>query len=106
MVTDNTIQLLNLGCGKRFHPDWINIDFVSSSKDVIACNLLKGIPYESNTFAVVYHSHVLEHFPKNEVNNFIAECFRVLKKDGIIRIAVPDFEALVKEYLHIMEKDR
>ncbi len=89
---------LNLGCGNRYHKDWTNIDFVSNSDDVQAHNLLQGIPFSDNTFEVVYHSHVLEHFSKVDGKDFIKECYRVLKPKGIIRIAVPDLEQIVKEY--------
>ncbi len=90
---------LNLGCGRRFHPEWTNIDFVSNSEYVITYNLLNGIPFPDESFEVVYHSHILEHFTKTDGKKFLEECFRVLKPDGIIRIAVPDLEQIATEYL-------
>jgi predicted SAM-dependent methyltransferase len=93
------MKLLNLGCGKTYHKDWLNIDFVSNSEFVTAHNLLKGIPINDNDVDFVYHSHVLEHFSKNDGFHFIEECYRVLNKNGIIRIAVPDLETIAKEYL-------
>lgn len=93
------MKLINLGCGSHYHKDWINVDFVSSSEYVISHNLLKGIPFSTNSFDVVYHSHILEHFSKEDGYHFIRECYRILNKDGIIRIAVPDLEIIVKEYL-------
>ena len=94
---------LNLGCGKRYHKEWTNVDFKSNSDNVIECNLLNGIPFQDCKFEVVYHSHVLEHFTKSEGRKFIEECYRVLKKNGIIRIAVPDLEQIVREYLTNLE---
>lgn len=93
------MKFLNLGCGSKYHKDWLNIDFDSSSKFVKAHNLLKGIPIKDDSVDVVYHSHVLEHFSKEEGFNFIQECYRVLSRGGVIRIAVPDLEIIVKEYL-------
>lgn len=90
--------MINLGCGNNCHKDWINIDFVSKDKNVTSHNLLKGIPYPDNYFDVVYHSHVLEHFSKSEAISFIKECYRVLKPQGIIRIAVPNLERIVDNY--------
>jgi hypothetical protein len=92
------MKLLNLGCGERYHKDWINIDFVSSGNGIIAHNLLKGIPFPDNSADAVYHSHVLEHFSKADGEKFIKECFRVLKPGGIIRIAVPDLESIADNY--------
>lgn len=92
------LNYLNVGCGGKFHKDWVNVDMTSNSKDVIVANLLKGIPFPDNSFDVVYHSQVLEHFPKEKARDFIKECFRVLKPDGIIRVVVPDLENIVNEY--------
>ena len=95
------MKYLNLGCGAYYstNAEWTNVDFVSSDKQVIAHNLLQGIPFENDTFDFVYHSHVLEHFSKNDGAQFISECHRVLKKNAVIRIAVPDLERLAIDYL-------
>jgi predicted SAM-dependent methyltransferase len=95
---------LNLGCGSNFHSEWRNIDFISHSTSVIQHDLRKGIPYEDDFFDVVYHSHILEHFTKDEALRFIKECYRVLIPGGTIRVAVPDLEAICKEYLNNLNK--
>jgi predicted SAM-dependent methyltransferase len=97
------LRYLNLGCGSHFHTDWVNVDFSKTGEGVIAQNLLEGIPFEDNTFEVVYHSHVLEHFPRDKARDFIQECYRVLMPGGIIRIAVPDLEQIVKNYIRLFE---
>jgi len=97
-------QYLNLGCGATFHKDWTNIDFVSVSDEVKAHNLFYGIPSKDLSFDVVYHSHVLEHFPKSKAAGFIEECYRVLKPGGIIRIAIPDLERIIRTYIKYLEE--
>lgn len=96
-------EYLNVGCAKRFHPDWTNLDFKALEPNVIEHNLLEGIPFKDESFEVVYHSHVLEHFTKEDGLALIKECNRVLKKGGIIRIVVPDLEMIVREYLSNLE---
>lgn len=98
------MQYLNLGCGQRFHADWTNIDFQSTGQGVIAHNLSKGIPFPDNSFDCVYHSHVLEHFPKSQAEKFLSECYRVLKPQGIIRVVVPDLEQIARLYLYNLEQ--
>lgn len=98
------VNYLNLGCGATFHKDWTNVDFVSTGENVMAHNLLAGVPFEAGKFDVVYHSHVLEHFPKEKAILFIKECHRVLKKGGIIRVAIPDLERIAKNYLKYLEE--
>jgi SAM-dependent methyltransferase len=97
---------LNVGCGHHYSSDdiWINLDFTSTGEGVIAHNLLNGIPYPDDSFSVVYHSHVLEHFSKKDAAIFMLECFRVLKKSGILRVAVPDLKGIIKEYQQILSE--
>jgi len=92
------LNYLNVGCGNKFHKEWINVDMVSNSPHVKTYNLLKGIPLSSDKFDVIYHSQVLEHFPKEKAPDFIRECFRILKPGGIMRVVVPDLENIVNEY--------
>ena len=48
---------------------------------------MENIPYENETFDVIYNSHVLEHVPDD--NKAISELYRVLKNNGTCFIAVP-----------------
>lgn len=100
------MTLLNLGCGQRFHPDWMNIDFVSHAPEVMAHDLTTGIPVPDNSADAVYHSHVLEHFSKSNGAAFIQECFRVLKPGGVLRVVVPDLEALALQYVQALNAFR
>ncbi|WP_210412920.1 class I SAM-dependent methyltransferase [Leptospira gomenensis] len=92
-------MLVNLGCGSRYHSAWTNIDFLKSGPDVIQYDLRSGIPLQANSVDVVYHSHVLEHFPRHEALAFLKNCFFVLKPGGILRVVVPDLETIITEYL-------
>lgn len=98
------MKYLNLGCGDRFHPSWTNINFISTGEGVIAHDLKHGIPFPDNSFDAVYHSHVLEHFPKEEAEPFIRDCYRVLRPQGVLRVVVPDLEQIAKMYLYSLEK--
>ncbi|WP_072621692.1 class I SAM-dependent methyltransferase [Spirulina major] len=63
------------------------------------------MPELLNSFDVVYHSQVLEHFPKEKASFFMSECFRVLKPGGIIRVVVPDLENIVNEYIKCLNEN-
>jgi predicted SAM-dependent methyltransferase len=100
------MNYLNLGCGSRCHPDWINVDSRPSAPGVIAHDLREGIPFPDKQFDVVYHSHLLEHFTKKQAIKFMKNCFQVLKVGGIIRVVVPDLEIIVTDYLTALKGAR
>ncbi len=55
-------------------------------------------PFETESADLIYASHVLEHFPHERVQSIIHEWCRVLKPGGVLRLAVPDFDALIRVY--------
>ena len=61
-------------------------------------NLQKRIPINSNSVDVIYCSHFLEHLRKKDGQNFLKECFRLLKNNGLLRIAVPDLDIAMAMY--------
>ncbi|PKM92861.1 MAG: methyltransferase [Elusimicrobia bacterium HGW-Elusimicrobia-4] len=90
---------LHLGCGKRFIPGFTHIDIVDYPHidHITSVDNLSMFP--DNSVDLIYSCHVLEHFKRHDVVRVLKEWNRVLKKDGIIRTAVPDFEKLVEVYL-------
>jgi predicted SAM-dependent methyltransferase len=96
-------KMVNLGCGNRFHPDWINIDMRSKHPAVIEHDLSKGIPADSDSCDVVYHAAVLEHIRRDDAERFISECYRVLRPGGVIRVGVPDLEKICRIYLEKLD---
>lgn len=95
---------VNLGCGAHFHPDWVNVDLWSSSPQVMAHDLRMPLPFPDNSFSMVYHSHVIEHFTCAEGVTFLRECFRLLQPGGIVRIATPDMQVLAELYLDRLKR--
>lgn len=98
------IKCINLGCGQRFHSDWVNLDLHPSSHAVQLWDLQKDLPFPDGSFDVVYHSHVLEHFSRSDGLRLLERCRRVLRPNGAIRIAVPDLEHIARLYLEALEK--
>jgi predicted SAM-dependent methyltransferase len=97
-------KLLNLGCGNKFHKDWVNVDHFPISKKVIRCDILAGLPFEEGSFDGCYSSHVIEHMDTEDALLLLKEIFRILKSGGICRIVVPDYQDCVAEYLRVLER--
>ncbi|MBE2213394.1 MAG: methyltransferase domain-containing protein [Opitutaceae bacterium] len=89
----------NLGCGSRFHPEWLNFDIHSTSPHVCACNILQGVPLADASCDAVYNAALLEHLHPAQASAFLRECHRILKPGGVLRIGVPDLERIAETYL-------
>ena len=81
--------------------------FVSAARDlgIRWADATRRIPLPDGSVEVVYCSHMLEHLDRGEVKSFLREVGRVLSRDGILRIAVPDLRALVDQYLRDGDAD-
>lgn len=83
---------LHLGCGASYIPGMINIDINLFRKKELWLDLRNDLPFPAHSACFVYCSHVLEHFYPDEALRLLGEIRRVLKEDGIARIAVPCLE--------------
>ena len=97
-------KLLNIGCGRRYHRAWTNIDLESFDEEVDQHDITQGLPYGENRFDAVYHSHVLEHLDPRDGEQLLSECFRVLRPGGILRVVVPNLEQIAILYLGYHKK--
>ena len=117
---------VNLGSGPIGTPDWINLDWgilpILSKLPWLTYVLVKlrllpveyqkpwpsnprlhdcrkRLPFTDQSVDYIYTSHFLEHLHRYQALELLKECKRVLKRKGILRIAVPDLEVLTKKYL-------
>jgi len=97
--SDDSALRLHIG-GETTKPGWkiLNIvpgehvDFVGDCTDLSR--------FASGTVDTIYASHVLEHLSyMDELPQALKEFRRVLKKDGLLQVSVPDFEALCRLFL-------
>ena len=68
-------------------------------------NAARHIPHGSATVDTIYSSHMLEHLDRLEADGFLAECRRVLRPGGILRLAVPDLRNAAYQYLRLNDGD-
>ena len=95
-MKQKNLKYLHIGCGDNVLPKPLSI-LNRKKKGVLN---LKAYPlrFKTNTFDLVYASHILEHFKKKQVLKVLVEWVRVLKPGGVLRISVPSFENLSKIY--------
>ena len=95
---------INLGCGSRIHHEWLNFDLHSSIPTVRNCDVSRGVPLPNDHCDAIFNSALLEHLPPAAVGQFLAECLRILKPGGILRIGVPDLERTARTYLAQLDR--
>jgi SAM-dependent methyltransferase len=94
--------LLNVGAGGHVSTEWTNID-LADAPHVIRHDVRRGLPFAAGTFDAVYASHVLEHLNPADGEALVVEARRVLKRGGVLRLAVPDLERTARAYLERLD---
>lgn len=84
---------LNLGCGRYAINGYENRD------RVLGTEIFPLPEYADESVDEVRASHVLEHYPHGEVGRVLHEWARVLKPGGWLKLAVPDFDWIARNYL-------
>ena len=88
---------LHLGCGWRnFGKEWIHID--GGDYEHLDHKDITKLTFKDESVDLIYVSHVIEYFNRDEIKIILSEWKRVLKPGGTIRIAVPDFIKLMWVY--------
>lgn len=83
---------------------WINIDILNLEQYAATYNYnfmhldARLLPFPNQSVDYIVSSHFIEQFEPQEAKNFLKECYRVLKKDGVMRVAVPDARKLIELY--------
>jgi len=97
-VNQDSKVYVHLGCGEINSPEYINVDsrpfsHIHHLHDICELSIFK------NEFAdLIYASHILEHVSMLKLTQVLSEWKRVLKKGGILRIGVPDFDTISNIY--------
>ena len=88
----------HLGCWHRVIPGFVHVD-LCDLPHIDYKSTIDHLPFfADNSIELIYCSHALEYFDREGAVKCLAEWRRVLKSGGILRLAVPDFAALIKLY--------
>lgn len=103
---------LNLGCGGRPLPGYVNIDMDSLEQiraryptqtyddDLVVVNCdIFDLPVQDNSVDEVRADGLIEHLPFIDEPRFFREVTRVLKPGGTLLLTTVDFEKAVKQWL-------
>jgi predicted SAM-dependent methyltransferase len=108
MSTLKKYDYLYVGCGSHRLAGFTHVDIdyaknfkkgISIKPPEILCDITKEIPCKDNSVKLIFSRETLEHLKYRELINHLIECHRILKKDGILRICVPDLDLMIEKFL-------
>jgi predicted SAM-dependent methyltransferase len=101
---DGQGKKLNLGCGNKKEPGYIDVDlFAGPAVDEVF--ELDDIPYADGTIGGIHSEHALEHMGWHRAEGALKEWCRVLKPGGEVILYMPDVELCFKKYLEAPLED-
>ncbi|MFH0875112.1 MAG: methyltransferase domain-containing protein [archaeon] len=105
---DKNNTKINIGAGRWIRNGWITLDYYDFwYKDIymkncdINHNLMsfKPLPIKTNSVGMLFSSHCIEHIPEKFYPFLYKEFHRILKKGGVFRNMVPDFDIMYDDLL-------
>ncbi len=91
--------LVNLGCGLRPLPGWVNVDCARSPLVDVVWDITRGLPFASGSCAAIFTEHVIEHVSRTDGARLAQECHRVLQPGGVLRASTPDAGRYLRSYV-------
>jgi predicted SAM-dependent methyltransferase len=90
---------LHLGCGTKHLEGYTNIDirYLPGVDEVNNIRFLRN--YKENSVDEIYACHVLEHFGRWEYKDVLKRWFEILKPEGKLRLAIPNFSSICSYYI-------
>lgn len=100
-VSGSTAYRVHLGCGDHRIDGWFNVDIVRSPQVDLQANLSRPFPFRDDSVDLIHSEDLIEHLELQAGRHLLAECFRVLRPGGVMRLLTPDLRLLVRRvYLH------
>src|SRR5208282_2634462 len=91
--------LVNVGPGGQAKPGWVNVDAWKGPLIDCLYDCRKSLPFPDASVRAIFCEHFFEHIDyTEEAPYFLSECHRVLKKDGVLRLILPDAEKYLRAY--------
>jgi SAM-dependent methyltransferase len=93
---------LNLGCGDKILPGYVNVDVVEARagmKPDVVCDLHDLAPFGDASAEEILSVHVVEHFWRWEIVDVLREWVRVLKPGGRMIVECPNIASACSTFL-------
>jgi len=90
---------LHLGCFQKKIHGYVNVDIREDVDPDVVDDITTLGKFKNNSADVIYACHVLEHTTRDDSKKVMKRWFEVLKPGGLLRVSVPDMEAVFEYYM-------
>lgn len=97
-IETSPVRNLQIGSSSRVLVGWLNTD-INRSPDVVRLDATKPFPLPDSSFDNILVEHMIEHITYSQARQMLAECYRILRTGGVLRIITPDLQKLAGLYV-------
>ena len=95
----NRDHLVNVACGPHVLEGFVNVDLFRADGAVVKWDCRRNLPFADASVAGIRVEHFVEHLEvREELTEFLSDCYRVLQPQGVLRVIVPDAERYLRAY--------
>jgi SAM-dependent methyltransferase len=98
------MTLVNFGSGPHPLDGWINVDLDPSGRPDVVADLARPLPFADACADAIFSEDFVAQLEPDALRRFLAECRRMLKPGGTLRVLTPDLQRFARMYLD--EPDR
>lgn len=96
--------LVNFGSGPHPLAGWINVDLDPAGRPDVVADLSRTLPFADACADAIFSEDFVAQLEPDALRGFLAECRRILKPDGTLRVLTPDLARFARMFLD--EPDR
>ena len=90
---------LMLAAGSTPYKGWFCTDISAKHhNNIYYCDMTANFCFDPESFDYIHCEHGIEHIVFEDALKCLSECYRVLKKGGVLRIATPSLEKWIAYY--------
>lgn len=90
---------INFGSGPHPLPGWVNVDLDRAGRPDVIADLSRPLPFADGCADYLHTEDFIAQLEPDALASFLAECRRIVKPGGCLRLLTPDLARFMRTYL-------